>query len=265
MVEFFRLLRHGALDPPHVVVGLVPELPSLAAFPEIGQGKFQEGQIPRLLADVVQEALHQPRLKGEPNFCGRLLYGLGQLLPGHGPESDHGLLQAVGQGPVTQGLPEEIPPEGEDHRQGRVLGGLEDFVQEAPPAVLVPGQGVELLPLVRHQEQAVGAGLFGQDPGHHIPEGQVAGLEVGGQLVDLGQPVHFGHLRLQQGQKGGGQGLERPVPRQEGYRFPYQPTPLLGAQAGNEAGPGHGGLAAARRPPPGPPGSAGRRPGSIGQ
>ncbi len=87
----------------HAAGLLVPRVgqPAVALpLPEQGQGELEQGEIARLLAYIVQDALYESGLKGRPLYSGRLFHRRAQLLAVHGPQHHTGVLKCIGKGPV---------------------------------------------------------------------------------------------------------------------------------------------------------------------
>jgi hypothetical protein len=188
------------LQPAHVVVGPVQELRPAARVPELLQDKLQQRQVPRLIAHIVEDALDQARLEAEANFRGGLLDGALEFLSRHRAEIDLRTLEPVGERAVGQRVAHEIAAEGDDHRQGRALGCVKEFVHEPAADGIVFGERVEFLPLVGHEQEALGAGLLVENAADHVAKGHMALGDGSSELAYFDEAVRLGHGRLEQRQ-----------------------------------------------------------------
>jgi hypothetical protein len=91
---------------------------SLALIPESGEGKFEQGQVARFVAHVVEDAFGQTRLEDDALLTGRTFDGAGQFGAGHGAKFYVGVLKGVGERPIGEGLAHEVGAEGEDKDEG---------------------------------------------------------------------------------------------------------------------------------------------------
>ena len=71
---------------------------------------------------------------------------LQQFLPVHGAQIGHRVLEPVGQGPIPQGLAEEVAPEGEHRGERPPCRGPQDLVHESGAVPTPPGSGCRVPP-----------------------------------------------------------------------------------------------------------------------
>jgi subtilisin family serine protease len=81
-------------------------------LPQLRQRELQQRQCARLLADVVDDPLHQPRLEGSALGLGWQADGAGELVAVHRPQLHVVLLDGIGEGTVGQGKAGMLYPGG---------------------------------------------------------------------------------------------------------------------------------------------------------
>ncbi len=88
----------------------------LLQIPKSRQGEFEQRQVARFSADVIQNAFDQTTLKSDALDFGGFLDDSGELLPGHGTQLDICVLNGISEGTVSQGLTEKVGSQGDQER-----------------------------------------------------------------------------------------------------------------------------------------------------
>lgn len=118
VVDPLRIPGQGAGGPAQGLIGGMGQLARLLLFPEESEGELEQRQISRLVTDVVEHSIDQPRLElGQPP-CG-LLDGAPELCAGHRAHRENRFAELLGQARVLEGGSEEVGPKCEDHPQTR--------------------------------------------------------------------------------------------------------------------------------------------------
>ena len=233
----------------------------LPASPKLGEGKLQQRQNTGFGLHLLQDPLHQPGFEAHTPGCSRLLDHLAKFLRVHRPQLEIPLLQQIGEGPIGEGIAEEIGPNGE-HQPGLVCSAgpgvaaiareaSEEGVEELPEKRIVGAQGVQLLELIGDQQhQIVGEVL--PHLGQHIRQRHLAGAQKTRQLARLGHALGGVQLWRIEGHQGQRHGMEGVSSRPEVGEAPV----AVALQPGHQPRQHHRRLATARGPQQGEEGAA---------
>ena len=94
-VLLFGVASQCAINTADGIIRLVGELAEVLPLPQGGQGKFEQGQIARLTAHVVQNTADQPRFELYPLQGGGFADGLLQRLAPHRPQNQRQALNRL--------------------------------------------------------------------------------------------------------------------------------------------------------------------------
>ena len=176
VVDVVGTFGDRTVDAAGLAVGVEGEAAGLALLPGFLQRVFEEGELAEIVGDLAQKLVHQRLVDGEAHRFGRLADGGFEVGPFHRAEIDHGLDQRR----VLEEVAVEVGAGGEDDGAGAGAGSVEEEADEALDigrgllrvGRVAQGLGVELLPLVDIEEEAVGALL---------PAGRRGGRGCGGR------------------------------------------------------------------------------------
>ena len=117
LVDLLGVAGQGALDAPDLLVGGVGQPAEVEALPEQGQGELEQGQVARLVGDVVQQPVDQAGLEGGALGVRGLLDGGAELVARHRSQQLRGGLQRIGKRTMRKRLAHEVGAEGDEERE----------------------------------------------------------------------------------------------------------------------------------------------------
>ena len=224
-VDVVRAPRERPADAAAGGVGLEGQEAAAAAAPELEQQVLEEGQGPRLVRDVGEDAPHEPGLQLQPGRPSRLLDRIAQAVRAERPDEELVLRHQRAQRGVIRAAGVEVGPHRDDDGRAasRDRGRVHQAVDERPTLARAGDEREHLLELVDDDEQPLAGPVQRADVAAERGGVRRCGRAGGGELSG------------QRG-KGSAAGGERDDP--EGL--------VGGAQARHEAGPHERALAAAR-------------------
>ena len=265
-VDLVRPMIEYPLDTPLLALVVLPQFSvrakrepaNVALLPDLGQGELEQRQGSRLPLHVGQKPFGQSRLRLAADEERRLFDRLAQLRRGHRPDQLLVGAEHCGELRERRAGAQEVGPHRQDDRHPSPRRGrrIQEIGEEAVPVLIEPDSrraflrpvGEDLLELVDHHDQPLVLRPIVQGYLREDVEGPCVGVEIVGQLQDLGG-VGQGTGRQEPRHDPGRQVLQRVVPRpQDRDRPALAPLDRPRHQPRHQPGQHHRRLAATRRP-----------------
>ena len=181
-IDLFGAAPQSLHHPPALFVSRQSQFAPGAAFEQFGQGVLQQRQCTGLVADFLDNSVHQFGFRQQANAFSRAVDRQPQFIRGKRQDEDRALAQQFTQVDVLQGAVDKVGPQGDHHTQAaaRIHHGGHQAVQEmgahglAVSGAAVFGAAVfgaifhqseQFLELVDHQQQ-VSHPIVGQNAAH---------------------------------------------------------------------------------------------------